>query len=240
MAKDEKKTVRGEIPFTIPMRWRLDGDAADGAAPLVLCLHGQWMNEDLFALILQKLHELPFHFLTPRAPYPIPVPGKKKIGCSWYPYDGDQERFLAELAVTEAALVRLLGDVERRQNLRPAARIVLGFSQGGYTGGFLALRRSDLFHGLVVSGARVKSEVLAGEIAAAAKRGMRALICHGRRDKAVPPSAAERSERALARSGIETELRYFDSAHRIGKEQVAVIRDWLTARWPPPANGGSG
>ncbi len=198
------------------------------------------MDEDLFALLLQKLHSLPFHFLTPRAPYPAVAPGKRRIGASWYPYDGDQERFLRELAITESALVRLLGEVEREQRLKPSARAVLGFSQGGYTGSFLALRHSNLFSGLIVSGARVKIEVLGDEIAAAARRKMQVLLCHGKKDKAVPHDAADRSARGLIEGGIDTDLRYFDAGHVIGKDQIETIRDWLAGRWHSQEMRGSG
>ncbi len=237
--RSEKRVIRGEIPFTIPMHWRLDGKGVKADSPLVLCLHGQWMTEDLFALLLQKLHSLPFRFLTPRAPYPAQFPGKKKIGASWYPYDGNQDRFLKELAITESAIIRLLLDVERDEDLRPSARLVLGFSQGGYTGSFVALRHSDLFDALIVSGARVKTEVLGDEIAAASERGMRVMICHGSKDKAVPPVAAERSAKELIAGGVETDLHYFDTAHTIGKRQVGAIREWLVKRWNPPGCGVS-
>ena len=221
------------------MHWRLDGNGRDAGSPLVLCLHGQWMTEDLFALLLQKLHTLPYRFLTPRAPYPVEVPDRKKIGASWYPYDGDQNHFFRELAITESAILRLMRDVEHEEKLRPSARMVLGFSQGGYTGSFVALRNSDLFDALIVSGARVKTEVLGNEIAAAARRGMRTMICHGRKDKAVSPVAAEKSARYLKHAGMETELRFFESGHTIGKTQVGAIREWLAERWPPPEAGES-
>ncbi len=238
MIDESGKPIRGSVPFTIPMRWRLDRSGAPGDAPLIVCLHGQWMTEDLFALLLQKLRSLPYNFLTPRAPYPAQLPGKKKVGASWYPYDGSRRRFLRELAITEKAILDLLASAEKEASLEPSARVILGFSQGGYTGSFVALRHSDLFDGLIVSGARVKLEVLGDEVRLAAKKGMRALICHGREDRAVPVEAAESSAAGLRAAGIETDLEYFPGGHAIGKDQISVIRNWLADRWPPPDRPG--
>jgi predicted esterase len=131
----------------------------------------------------------------------------------------------------EATVLALADDAERVQGLTPRARVVLGFSQGGYLGAWMALRRPERFHGMVVSGARVKAEWLAGEMRRAARTGFTALLCHGVRDTAVRPEAAFRSRDALAAAGVAVELRMFESGHSIGREQVAAIGAWLTAQF---------
>ena len=224
-----------EVSFSLP--WRLDGAGATSDAPLVLALHGQGMLEDSFATLLCGLFDLPYHFLLPRAPWPFEVRREDRIGASWYPYDGGAERFLEELGRTEAMLLALLRDVESRHGLRPRRRIVLGFSQGGYCGGVLACRHLDLFHGLVVSGARVKTEVLDREMRAAAGTGFRVLLVHGLRDVAVLPEAAERSRDALQAAGVAVELHTFDHGHVIGRRQVETIRAWLAANFGGGAPG---
>ena len=226
-ARDRERTLRGEYSVTLRSAWRLDGPAADPAAPLVLALHGMGMDEDSYALLLQKLFVLPFRFLIPRGPVPLEVRREHRIGASWYVYDGDQERFRRELDRTEKLLLELLRRIEAEHGLRPRRRILLGFSQGGYCGGFVALRNLDLFDGLVVSGARVKTEILDAEMRAAAARGFRVLLCHGLRDASVLPEAAEASRDALAASGVAVELRTFDAGHALGRAQVAAIGDWL-------------
>jgi phospholipase/carboxylesterase len=227
--------VRGAFEVSFALPWRLDGAASTPEAPLVLALHGQGMLEDSFASVVRGLFDLPYHFLLPRAPWPFEVRRDSRIGASWYPYDGDAERFLDELGRTEAMLLGLLRDVESRHGLRPAQRIVLGFSQGGYVGGVVAFRNLELFGGLVVSGARVKTEVLENELRAAAGAGFRVLLVHGLRDVAVLPEAAERSRDALQAAGVAVELHSFDHGHLLGKHQVETIRSWLVANF-----GGAG
>jgi predicted esterase len=142
---------RGHTQVSIPLHWRLDGAGARPESPLVVALHGQGMDEDQFALLLQKLLRLPYRFLLPRAPWPVEMRAEQRIGWSWYAYDGDQERFRSALARTEEMLLQVLRDAEAAHGLRPRRRVLLGFSQGGYCGAVIALRHLELFHGMVVS-----------------------------------------------------------------------------------------
>jgi phospholipase/carboxylesterase len=220
-------TDRGEYAGPPAVRWRLDG-SDDPAAPLVLCLHGMWMDEDFFAILLQRLFELPYRFLLPRAPISVVNRGVGENAASWYDYDGDQDRFRTELFRTESLLLDVMGRVEAERALKPSRRVLLGFSQGGYCGAYLALRHPELFGGLIVSGARVKTEFLADEMREAAATGFRVLLCHGERDPSVPREAAAGSRDALAAAGVGVELRTFAAGHSIGKRQIESIGEWLT------------
>lgn len=225
-AGDHDSTRCGCHAADPPLAWRLDGADDDPDLPLVLALHGHGMTEDLFARLLRGLGGAPFRVLTPRAP--SRAAGGR--GASWYDYDGNPARFRAELERCEAQLLDFLRGVEREHGLTPRRRWLLGFSQGGYCGSWLALRHPDVFRGMAVVGARVKTEWLAAPMARAAAAGFAALLCHGRRDGAVPPAAAERSRAALAAAGVTTELRLFDAGHSLGRTQVAAIREWLLSR----------
>jgi phospholipase/carboxylesterase len=222
--------VRGEFPLQVAVPWRLDGAAADPEAPLVLALHGQGMLEDSFALLLQPLFGLPGRFLVPRAPWPVDVRSEARIGASWYPYDGDAERFRLELGRTESLLLDLTRAVEARHGLRPRRRYLLGFSQGGYCGAVLALRHPELFDGMIITAARVKTEILGDEIANAGRAGFEVLLCHGARDATVLPEAAEASRDALVAGGVATELELVDAGHTFGRRTVAAIGRWLGPR----------
>jgi len=220
-------TLRGMHAFKASLAWRLDGAAADPTAPLVLGLHGHTMDEDRFARMLRPLLVLPLRFLIPRAPFPVEVRGEKRIGASWYADDGDAERFAAALQRTEALLLGLLHDVEATHGLRPRARILLGYSQGGYCGAPCALRHPELFSGLIVSGARVKTEILTDALPAAASRGMRVLLVHGRNDDAVPFEFATRGHDALRDAGVQVQLHATDGGHLLDAAQLTAIETWL-------------
>ena len=220
-------SVRGEHRVMLPMPWRLDGDPSDPTAPLVVGLHGMGMDEDFFAILLQKLFVLPFRFLLPRGPYPVEVGSEHRIGASWYAYDGDQDRFRIELERTERIILELLRSVESAHGLRPRTRVLYGFSQGGYCGSYLALRNPDLFGGMVIAGARVKTELLEMEMKEAAARGFRVLLCHGKRDSSVSPEAAARSRDALAKAGVDVTFETFEAGHSVNRAQIDVVARWL-------------
>ena len=132
------------------------------------------MNEDYFAGLLQSLFDLPWNILLVRAPYEVTdVRGR---AFSWYDYDGNQERFLTELQRTDNLLQEFLRGVETELQLQPARRVLLGFSQGGYCGAYVALQNPGLFQGMVISGARVKLEVLQSALPRAAASGFRVVV----------------------------------------------------------------
>lgn len=229
------------------MEFRLESGTSDLTAPLVVCLHGQGMNETAFAAILQRLFSLPAHFLIPRATIPI---GDEE-GASWYHYDGDQEHFVRELDRVERELLQFISEVERERGLEPSARILFGFSQGGYAAGWIALRRPEIFRGLIVSGARVKTESLdrvdtdprgshstegtpispnvweSPYSNSPGASGIKILLCHGRRDRLVLPEAAERGHRELAERGYSVTTQTFGGGHGIHREQLGAIATWL-------------
>jgi phospholipase/carboxylesterase len=206
------------------MPYRVDGAAQEAAAPLLLCLHGQGQNEDFFAGLLRGLHELPWNIVSLRAPFAL---DGRDTGFSWYDYDGNQERFRAELRRTDALLRACLDAIENELGLHPQQRFLLGFSQGGYCGSYVALTNPAVFGGMVISGARVKMEILEGAVRTAAAQGFQALLCHGRRDAAVKLDAAESSLAGLRAGGVQATLQLFDSGHAIGRDQVVAIRRWL-------------
>lgn len=209
----------------IEPQWVEEGSATRMGAPLVLALHGQGMSGESLAKTLAPLFTLPVRFVLPTAARRSPE--GRYPGPSWYDYDGNQERFLIELGSVEEDLLGFLEQVESRAGWKPRARVLFGFSQGGYCGAYVVLRHSEMFQGLVVSGARVKTEILAEPLRQAAKRGFEVLLCHGRRDRHVPFEAARSSYEALSAAGLSVTLRPFAGGHSIGTEQVAAIRLWL-------------
>lgn len=224
----ESPIQRGRQIAPPHMHWRVDGQADRPDAPLVLALHGWGMNEDFFALLLQKVFARPVRVLIPRAPIPAPsTPGNTRGGGSWYNYDGNQDSFRLELARVESELAQLLRETEEANDWRPSCRFLVGFSQGGYCGAWTAIRRSDLFDGMAIVGARLKAEFLEREMAVAADGGFRALLLHGERDRSVSPEAAERGRAALEAAGIDVRVLTFDAGHTLGRAQARAIGEWL-------------
>lgn len=192
------------------------------------------MNEDWFARLLHPIARGPYRFVFLRAPFPVKTNDDGSVGCSWYDYDGDQDKYLIELVRTEKLLHQVRIQIETANGLTPSARFLLGFSQGGYCGSYAALRSPDIYSGLIVSGARIKTEVLTEDLPRAAELGIRVLICHGARDPHVPPEAAERSSAGLSAAGVSVHLETFDAGHSLGRGQLRFIESWLERTLAPP------
>ncbi|MEZ4648018.1 MAG: alpha/beta hydrolase-fold protein [Candidatus Eisenbacteria bacterium] len=199
---------------------------AERTMPLVLCLHGWGMDGDWFARLTQGLFDVPALFVYPTAPKPV-TKDDGSAGWSWYDYDGDSASFVRELAALEVRLLEFLKQLESRYELEPTSRALVGFSQGGYGGSYIALRNPTVFRALAISGARIKDEALGPDLADAARSGFRVLACHGNRDPHVSKERARASIDALGAAGIDTRWEEFDAGHSLGRSQIRLIRDWL-------------
>ncbi len=176
----------------------------------------------------------PFEFSFPAGPIPSKSEGRGESGGAGTPTTGTKIDFDSELIRTEGILLDLLRDVEAAHGLRPRARFLLGFSQGGYCGAFAALRHPEVFRGMIICGARVKTEFLEDAMPKAAARDFRVLLCHGRRDTAVSFESAERGRDALRQAGIDVELAEFDAGHSLGRAQVEAAAQWIQRIVSPP------
>ena len=229
----EPPAVRKALDATDDSDLRDADNPAEGlrTLPLVLCLHGWGMDGDWFARLTQELFTLPAIFVFPTAPKEVRK-DDGSVGWSWYDYDGSSVSFVAELARLESALLGFVHGFEATHGLRPVKRVLVGFSQGGYGGSYIALRNPDVFQALAISGARIKNEALLGNLEAAAALGMQVLACHGSRDPHVSRDRARASVEALARAGIDARWEEFDAGHSLGRAQIKSIRAWLRELLP--------
>jgi len=143
-------------------------------------------------------------------------------GNSWYFYDGDTPAFRESLGRAADHVVAVL----RRVRLRGRA-FLLGFSQGAYLAGVLAVRRPDLFAGAVLAGGRLKHEILGPDIPEARRRGLRVLALHGREDALVRPDPARASIEAVRAAGLDAEFRLLEGRHAFTPEMRREAREWL-------------
>jgi len=216
------------FPFTAPVPCRVrTGPAPD--APLVVLCHG--MGEDPGRCLADwpALAVLPVHMIVPGGPLPheIRSGGEIRIGRAWYLYDGGQDLFRTTLTRSAAWLHGLIQRVEATQGWEPRDRALVGFSQGAYFGGVVALEHQDLFGRLVSVSGRIKLEF--AEVPAAGR--LRTLVAHGIDDRAVPLDAARSSVEGLRALGYEAELLLFPGGHRMTPDRDLRISEWLSGEW---------
>jgi phospholipase/carboxylesterase len=212
------------FPFRIDVPCLLR-PAAKGA-PLVVVLHGK--GEDIPESVERvgaRGSDLSWAF--PRAPYPEEIGrrGEIEVGWSWYQYTGDPDEFRESLRVTGDWLLAVIDGALEETKADPSRVFLLGFSQGGYLAGSLALTRPDRFAGAALLGSRFKTELLDGDLGGLGH--LRLFAGHGSRDRAVKPEPAARRARELAEAGVAIEHREYRCGHRVLPEMMDDALEWL-------------
>ena len=183
--------------------------------PLVIALHGWGMRARSFERWLGPgIAAQPLSWWFPRGILPCEV-RSRKIGFSWYVFDGDQELLKESMGEARAYLCGLVA--QARQALEPSSVTLLGFSQGAYLGSYVALSRPDLFDRLVCCCGRPKAEFI-DDLERA--RGLPVLIQVGDRDESVTPELIQKGVDPLIEAGLDVEVRRYDAQHRVVPEMA--------------------
>ncbi|MCA9322448.1 MAG: dienelactone hydrolase family protein [Planctomycetes bacterium] len=221
----------GQFEFRLPTRFRrLSPPPGVAARCLVLGLHGMGQDAERLQADLEPIAGCAREFLLPDGPLPFEAPGpdaSRRRGHAWYIYTGDQEAFLASAGLTIGWLLDLLTAVRAAEpDLAGLPVVLLGYSQGGYLAGILAMQHPELFGGLCAINSRLKDE-LAGAISSDAFPPT--LVLHGERDRFIPVERARASAQALADQGLPVTFQAFPSGHSLRPEQIATWDQWLAS-----------
>ncbi|MHC4817840.1 MAG: alpha/beta hydrolase [Planctomycetota bacterium] len=204
-----------EFSTVVTLRSRVRVPRAERGQPLVIALHGWGMTPRAFERWLRPGMEQPgVSWWIPRGILPCEV-RSRKIGYSWYVFDGDQVALRASMDEARAYLVHL-AEVARRR-LAPRAITLLGFSQGGYLASYAALTRPDLFQRLICCCGRPKAEFV-DDIEAA--RGVRVFVQTGAQDVSLKPELMARGVGPLKEAGLAVVERSYEGDHRMTKEMA--------------------
>lgn len=213
----------------------LGGPSDDGNSPdlvVVLC-HGYGApGDDLVPLAAEIIEDDPVlgalvRFVLPAAPLRLGGFGPYE-SLAWWALDQtaieealalgrplDQRHVTPEgLSTARERLTALLDDTCRKDRI-PLSRLVLGgFSQGAMLSVEAALRLPETIGGLVLfSGALLSQEEWAR--LAPARRGLPALMTHGRQDPLLSFAAAEALRDLLSAAGVAVQWLPFDGPHTI-------------------------
>ena len=207
-------------------------DAEGETAGAVIWLHGLGANGHDFEPIVPHLGLSGVRFVFPHAPErPVTINGGF-VMPAWYDIlamgtaggeNGDDVRESA--AQVEALIAR-----EAARGV-PSGRIVLaGFSQGGAMALFAGLRHAQPLRGIMVlSGYEVLAR--AREEVTEANQKTPLLFCHGTYDPMVQVARARAAYAVYAEGRPAAEWHDFPMGHEVSAAEIAVIRDWLGARF---------
>lgn len=199
----------------------------------VIWLHGLGADGHDFEPIVPELargQERALRFVFPHAPVrPVTINGGYRMRA-WYDITGfDRQAIQDEVGIrgADAALRALI----RRENERgiPADRIVLaGFSQGGATALFTALRYPEKLAGIIgLSCYALLASTLADE-RRPANQSTPIFMAHGSSDPVVDPRLGEECRRLLESHGYAVEWHSYPMPHSVCAEEVAAISAWLS------------
>lgn len=219
-----------QLDFTHPVRYRVItpvGDDRSEPRPILLALHGMGMNAPRFQRVLRHLETTEMILVVPEGMYPYEIRKDNEItiGHAWYLYRGDQEEFFGHLEESEQYLLRLLDRIEAQRPIDRSRSVVLGFSQGGYLAGFMALRQPDRFAGLAIASSRLKWEFVTEEIEA--RRVPPTLFLHSKRDGSIPWERVEESAKRLSDAGSDVAIYGHDEGHRLPPDAIVRLGEWL-------------
>lgn len=225
------RVLRGTAPVRWDAPWILRLPGGRGPAPLLVALHGKGDRAARFDAEARAALPRGWALLVPEAPIPRDRSGgppPSAIGGSWYLYDGDTPAFRESLGRAQAFVVDAVRRARAASGRARGRAVLLGFSQGAYLAGVLAVRRPDLFRAAVLVGGRLKVEALRRDLPRARARGLRVLALHGAWDPAVKPAPAAASVAAARAAGLDASFEEFDAGHEFTSAMAARARGWLS------------
>lgn len=221
---------RGEVSVAWSAGFRVtvpDGAPPPQGFPVLLALHGFGDTGARLEERLPALEGARFAVIYPDGPFPVEMRREgapTRVGASWYQYTGDQEAFRASLRFTADHLSRVLAAAKSNHPLDLERLAVLGYSQGGYVAGTMALWDPDRYQALVAIGTRVKLEVV-DDLTVAAKLPI--MVMHGRKDRAIAFDRQMEMVESLRSAGVDVTVHAHEGGHGLRPERSAPVRDFL-------------
>ena len=196
--------------------------------PLILYLHGFNDNIERFMKTCDSLiTRIEAYHLFIQAPYPVYDRSKERKvedwGRAWYLYDGEQDQFIRSLEKASVLLEEILMLVKNKISVERYC--ILGYSMGGYLAGYFAMTRFKLINELIVTGARIKTEVLNNKWSSI--KYLQILAIHGKRDKLVDYKPQRTEIKRLLKNGVNADFKLIDQKHIFNKDYMKEIWDWL-------------
>ena len=221
-------TTTGKSSFEIEVSYKLvESGSPDVHKPLIVYLHGFGQNAYVMEKKLDYMLSFEAYHLFIDAPYLVFDTSRKKElskwGRSWYVYDGSQAQFLKSLEKGTAFLEKLIQDIQKQVL---CSRIcILGYSMGGYLGGYFALSKNKLVSEAIIIGARIKTEVFDDQLDEA--KDVSILALHGKDDTSVYPEPQHKEILKLKDKGFNATFIEVDCGHELCQKYMNHVVSWL-------------
>lgn len=223
----EELLLAGKVEFSTEVPYKLFNAGSKEQKPLIVYLHGFKQNISVFRRLVSPLLSINAYHLFVQGPYLIYDQTLEKRledwGRAWYLYDGDQPQFVHSLEQSSGLLQHILNTILKEI---PASRVaVIGYSMGGYLGGYFGLSRYDYIDDLAVIGSRIKTEVF--QYSEGSYDHLNVLAVHGNKDKSVQSSPQKQSCATLSNWGANVIFRELEATHRLSDGYLSEVKKWL-------------
>lgn len=178
---------------------------------LLIGMHGYGDVATNFSGLWRHISGENIIFVVPEAPYPFPE--SKNAAFSWAPFT-PMESKTSEKAYTlvDDYIVQLARQMEKTYKIKQTW--LLGFSQGAYFGYMHAIKNPGVFDGLIACGGGLVTDVFKDKEYRKAKK-LQIIISHGRQDRIVDYSEAEKAFGVLKGKGLKVTLLDFEGGHSV-------------------------
>ncbi len=201
----------------------------------VIWLHGLGADGNDFAPLVPQLVDPgwpPLRFVFPHAPIRAVTINAGMHMRAWYDILGvriadrqDEAGIRASIGELDALIAR-----EAERGI-PAARVlVAGFSQGGAIALAGSLRHASALAGVIALSTYLPLDDRTAAERHPANAGLAVFMAHGSFDPIVPQSLGLASRDQLRQLGHEVAWHSYPMAHQVCLEEIADLRDWISAR----------
>ena len=178
---------------------------------LLIGLHGYGDAATRFSGLWRYLIDKDVIFVVPEAPYAFPE--NKNAAFSWTPFvDLKSKTAQTSNANLEKYIIELTKHLTKQYNVNQTW--LLGFSQGAYTGYIISLTNPRYFNGLLACGGGLITDLLKNKDYKAARK-LDIIISHGKQDRVVDYSEAEKAYAVLRSKGLAVSLHDFEGGHTV-------------------------
>jgi len=217
-----KESFKIEIPYKL-----IESGRPGSEKPLIVYLHGFNQNLKDFEKIISGIFQVEAFHLLIQGPYPIyDQEGRKRVsewGRAWYLYDGHQEQFIKSMEISSEFIQHI---IDRHLELIKVSRIcIFGYSMGGYLAGYFAMTRWKHVNELIVSGCRLKTEILNDDWTYV--RHMNILALHGLNDDKVKTDPQKVEIEKLQKHGVSATFKTINDSHKLSELFIDEAKRWL-------------
>lgn len=201
----------------------------DGAAPLLIMLHGYGSDEhDLFSFASELPEE--FFIVSLKAPYQL-----QPYGNAWYAinFDAIQGKWSNnEQAIKSRDLIaRFIDEAIENYPVNKENVTLLGFSQGTILSYAVALTYPKKVHNIIAVSGYINKDIIPDKLNESNYKHLDFYCSHGTVDQVIPVDWARQNQPFLNKLNIKNTYSEFPVGHGVSPQNFFEFKEWLKEKY---------